>query len=192
MSALQEWALANLTLTKRSRSASASDSEDSVSSDGSLPPVLQAQDAPEIIREDRDFTWTLTEEPHRSRRMEIIRQHPEVSTVSLWQAQLPDEGLQVTKLMGHEPLTKYLVLLVVSIQLYTACALRHTSPASWHFILLSYVIGGTANQNLFLAIHEITHNLAFRGIRKNRLLAIFANLPIGLPYAMLFKVSFRT
>ena len=93
--------------------------------------------------------------------------------------------------MGHEPLTKYLVLLVVSIQLFTAYTLRHTSPTSWRFVLLSYVIGGTANQNLFLAIHEITHNLALRGMKKNRLLAIFANLPIGLPYAMLFKVSPR-
>jgi hypothetical protein len=45
----------------------------------------------------------------------------------------------------------------------------------------------TANQNLFLAIHEITHNLAFKKILHNKLLAIFANLPIGIPYAMVFK-----
>lgn len=45
----------------------------------------------------------------------------------------------------------------------------------------------TANQNLFLAIHEITHNLAFKSIIANKLLALFANLPITVPYAMLFK-----
>jgi sphingolipid delta-4 desaturase len=95
--------------------------------------------------------------------------------------------VQITKLMGREPLTKYLVAAVVALQLATAVALRHTSPTSWTFLLAAYVIGGTANQNLFLAIHEITHNLAFRGIRANRLLAVFANLPIGIPYAMLFK-----
>lgn len=90
--------------------------------------------------------------------------------------------------MGHEPLTKWLVLLVTSLQFLTAYLLRHTSPLSLNFWLLAYLIGGTANQNLFLAIHEITHNLAFKSIRANRLLAIYANLPIGIPYAMLFKV----
>lgn len=91
--------------------------------------------------------------------------------------------------MGHEPLTKWLVLLVTSIQFLTAWSLRHTSPLSLKFWAVAYVVGGTANQNLFLAIHEITHNLAFKSIRANRLLAIYANLPIGIPYAMLFKVS---
>lgn len=94
---------------------------------------------------------------------------------------------QVTKLMGYSPLTKYVVLLVVSIQFLTCYLLRNTSPLSPIFVLAAYLIGGTANQNLFLAIHEITHNLAFRGIKQNRLFAMFANLPIGIPYAMMFK-----
>jgi sphingolipid delta-4 desaturase len=97
--------------------------------------------------------------------------------------------MQVTKLMGYEPLTKYVVLLVVSIQLGLAVALRHTSPLSPTFLLCAYVIGGTANHNLFLAIHEITHNLGFRGVIPNKLLAIFANLPIGIPYSAAFKVA---
>lgn len=92
--------------------------------------------------------------------------------------------------MGHEPLTKWLVLLVTSIQIFTAFALRHTHPLSLKFWAVAYVVGGTCNQNLFLAIHEVTHNLAFRSILANRLLAIYANLPIGIPYAMLFKVRF--
>lgn len=91
--------------------------------------------------------------------------------------------------MGHEPLTKWLVLLVTGLQFCAAYALRNTSPLSLQFWLVAYVVGGTANQNLFLAIHEITHNLAFKSIRANRLLAVYANLPIGIPYAMLFKVS---
>ncbi|KAG8937053.1 hypothetical protein FRC02_008160 [Tulasnella sp. 418] len=117
-----------------------------------------------------DFLWLMTEEPHRSRRAAIMKAHPEV-----------------TKLMGHEPLTKYVVLGVVLLQLATAYWLRHTSPFSPLFIVTAYAIGGTANHNLFLAIHEITHNLAFKGIRANKWLAIFANLPIGIPYAMTFK-----
>jgi sphingolipid delta-4 desaturase len=91
--------------------------------------------------------------------------------------------------MGHEPLTKYVVLAVVFLQFTIAFLLRHTHPLSWKFLVAAYTIGGTANHNLFLAIHEITHNLAFKGVKPNKLLAIFANLPIGVPYAISFKVN---
>ena len=92
------------------------------------------------------------------------------------------------KLMGYEPLTKYVVLSVVLLQLAVAYTLRFTSPFSFAFLAAAYVIGGTANHNLFLAVHEITHNLAFKGIKANKVLAIVANLPIGVPYAITFKV----
>ncbi|KAG6888194.1 hypothetical protein C0995_009974 [Termitomyces sp. Mi166 len=117
-----------------------------------------------------DFLWLMTEEPHRTRRMAIMKAHPDV-----------------TKLMGYEPLTKYLVLAVVILQFTAALLLRHTHPLSFTFLFCAYVVGGTANHNLFLAIHEITHNLAFPGVAPNRLLAIFANLPIGIPYSAAFK-----
>jgi sphingolipid 4-desaturase/C4-monooxygenase len=92
--------------------------------------------------------------------------------------------------MGHEPLTKYCVFLVVLLQLGIAYALRRTYPLSPLFLLVAYAVGGTANHNLFLAIHEITHNLAFRSVWANKTLAIFANLPIGIPYSAAFKVCF--
>ena len=91
--------------------------------------------------------------------------------------------------MGHEPLTKYIVLAVAFLQFTIAFLLRHTHPFSWKFIVAAYTIGGTANHNLFLAIHEITHNLAFKGVKANKVLAIIANLPIGVPYAISFKVN---
>jgi sphingolipid delta-4 desaturase len=91
--------------------------------------------------------------------------------------------------MGHEPLTKYVVLFVVLLQLSIAYRLRYTPPLSPLFLVVAYAIGGTANHNLFLAIHEITHNLAFKGVFPNKALAIFANLPIGIPYCAAFKVS---
>ncbi|KAI1331906.1 fatty acid desaturase-domain-containing protein [Xylariaceae sp. FL0255] len=118
----------------------------------------------------RDFFWTYTEEPHRTRRLQIIKAHPEV-----------------TKLCGPEPLTKYVVLLVVTIQILCASHLRTTPFFSLKFWGLAYVIGATANQNLFLAIHEISHNLAFRSPALNRLFAIVANLPIGIPYSASFR-----
>ena len=39
----------------------------------------------------------------------------------------------------------------------------------------------------FLAIHEITHNLAFKKPELNNYLAYIANIPIVVPYAMGFK-----
>lgn len=63
---------------------------------------------------------------------------------------------------------------------------------SWPFLVTAYVIGATANQNLFLAIHEISHNLAFKSPMANRVLAIIANLPIGIPYSAAFRVCHRT
>lgn len=89
--------------------------------------------------------------------------------------------------MGPTPYTAPLVLFVLSVQLTCAYLLRNTHPFCWKFLLVAYAIGGTANQNIFLSIHEITHNLAFKGIKANKLLAIFSNLSIGVPYAMAFK-----
>jgi sphingolipid delta-4 desaturase len=116
------------------------------------------------------FFWTYTEEPHRTRRQAIIKAHPEI-----------------TKLCGPEPLTKYFVAATVAVQVLCAYLLRDTPFLSWKFFLTAYVIGATANQSLFLAIHEISHNLAFRSATANRLFAIFANLPIGIPYSASFR-----
>ncbi len=79
--------------------------------------------------------------------------------------------------------------LVVGLQVFLAYVVRDTPFLSWKFWALAYVFGATANQNLFLAIHEISHNLAFRSPLANRLLAVVANLPIGLPYSASFRVS---
>ncbi|KID96501.1 dihydroceramide delta(4)-desaturase, partial [Metarhizium majus ARSEF 297] len=117
-----------------------------------------------------DFFWTYTEEPHRTRRLAIIKAHPEI-----------------TKLCGPEPLTKYVVLGVVTLQIVLAYLLQSTSFWSWKFWAVAYVFGATANQNLFLAIHEISHNLAFKSAMANRLFAIVANLPIGIPYSAAFR-----
>ena len=99
-------------------------------------------------------------------------------------------GEQVLKLCGIEPLTKYIVLGVVALQIFCAACLKDTPVLSLPFLATAYIVGATANQNLFLAIHEISHNLAFKSPMANRILAIFANLPIGIPYSASFRVSF--
>ena len=134
------------------------------------PPDTDASGSEDSSTQD-SFFWAYTEEPHRTRRQAIIKAHPEV-----------------TKLCGPEPWTKYVVLAVVGLQITCSYLLRHTPILSWTFLVTAYVVGATANQNLFLAIHEISHNLAFRSARANRLFAVFANLPIGIPYSAAFRV----
>lgn len=131
-----------------------------------LPPISSEPQDPS------DFLWLLTEEPHRTRRMAILKAHPEVRT-----------------LMGHEPLTKYVSFGVTALQISLAVMVARLGwhPLSFKFLALAYAVGGTANQNTFLAIHEITHNLAFKGIRTNKAWAILVNVCIGIPYAMAFK-----
>ena len=96
----------------------------------------------------------------------------------------------MTKLCGPEPKTKYVVFAVVALQVFCAYVLRDASFWSWKFWAVAYIVGATSNQNLFLAIHEISHNLAFKSPLGNRLLAIVANLPIGIPYSASFRVSY--
>src|ERR1041384_1961280 len=87
------------------------------------------------------FFWTYTEEPHRTRRQAIIKAHKDI-----------------LQLCGPEPLTKYVVVSVGSLQIFCAWLLKDTPILSWPFFLTAYIVGATANQNLFLAIHEISHN----------------------------------
>lgn len=144
----------------------------------------------EVLDADR-FFWSYTEEPHKTRRQAIIKAHPEViHSTTPPNNKLLIQASQVTKLCGPEPLTKYCVIGVVALQLVCATALRNTPVFSLPFCLTAYVIGATANQNLFLAIHEISHNLAFRAPLANRLFAVLANIPIGLPYSAAFRVSY--
>ena len=48
-------------------------------------------------------------------------------------------------------------------------------------------MGATANHSLFLAIHELSHNLGSKYTLENKLLAMLANLPICVPYCVTFR-----
>lgn len=117
-----------------------------------------------------EFYWTKELEPHVQRRKLIMARHPEVR-----------------KLTGWEPKTKWYVTAVVLLQFAVAHHLRETHPFTWKFFLLAYVIGATSNQAVFLAIHELSHNLLFKKPLHNKVFAIFTNLPIGIPYSASFQ-----
>ncbi|XP_043357567.1 sphingolipid delta(4)-desaturase/C4-monooxygenase DES2-like isoform X1 [Dermochelys coriacea] len=117
-----------------------------------------------------DFEWVYTDQPHTERRKEILAKYPEIK-----------------KLMGPDPQLKWVVTLMVLTQL-VACYLVKDLPWKWVFFW-AYAFGGCLNHSMTLAIHDISHNVAFgnKEAKWNRLFGMFANLPIGVPYATSFK-----
>jgi sphingolipid delta-4 desaturase len=116
----------------------------------------------EAVPGHTDFYWSKEDEPHASRCKEILAAHPEIK-----------------KLFGYDPYMRYQVIAIVALQLTLAFFMR---DKPWgQFLLVAYVIGGTCNHFLFLAVHELTHNLGFKNMIHNKLFAIFTTIPVALP-----------
>ncbi len=108
------------------------------------------------------------EEPHISRRKQILEKHPEIE-----------------KLFGNEPRVAPIVVLMVISQLTIA---YFQSSWSWGvFFLVAYVYGGTIAHSLSLMTHEVSHNLVFEGNRANEIFGIFCNVGMGIPSSTMFK-----
>jgi len=92
---------------------------------------------------------------------------------------------EIKNLFGPEILTFPITVGIVLLQFSMAYFLR---DAHWGLVLLlSYIIGGTANHSLQMAGHELSHNLCFTTIIYNKFLAVFANFPTGVPSAISFQ-----
>lgn len=109
-----------------------------------------------------DFEWSPAPEPHAERRRKILEKYPEVA-----------------KLNGPCPYTKWKVLFAVCVQL-CMCAIA-PKLSFWPWFLCTYMLGGTINHSMTLAMHEISHNLAFRKPLYNRMFGMVASLPLGVP-----------
>ncbi|XP_066923566.1 sphingolipid delta(4)-desaturase DES1-like [Clytia hemisphaerica] len=123
-----------------------------------------------VTRED--FFWSSDNEPHAKRRKEILDKHPEIK-----------------KLMVVDHVFKYNVLALASFQLFMAFLMSYLDVSWLNLALVTYIVSGTANHALLLAIHEIAHNMAFGHVKPlyNRIFGIIVNMPIGVPMAMSFK-----
>jgi sphingolipid delta-4 desaturase len=117
---------------------------------------------------ERDFIYTDRPEPHAARKHEILKKHP-----------------QIKELMTFEWRTKYLVAATVTLQVFMAwLTLEWRWPA---YLAALYIVGATANHSLFLAVHELSHNLGAPTLLGNRCISMLANLPIGIAYCITFK-----
>lgn len=97
---------------------------------------------------------------------------------------------EVKNLFGFCPRQKYWVTLSVVAQIFFAYLLRDQSW--WLIIPLAYVVGGTINHSLFLAFHELAHNLFFDRPVHNTLFGFFANLPMTLAITVYVQFASAT
>lgn len=117
----------------------------------------------------KSFEWKEDKEPHFQRRKDILKTHPEVR-----------------KLFGIDASLKFKTLALIIIQLGIPFFVMELHWALQGLVI--FFVGATISHALFLAIHEITHDLAFQNKTANNFLAMLANIPIVLPYAMAFKI----
>eukprot|EP00049_Salpingoeca_infusionum_P017921 m.354964 g.354964 ORF g.354964 m.354964 type:complete len:361 (-) comp17145_c0_seq1:366-1448(-) len=140
---------------------------------------------PQPIKRDVSSAWTpsavktrevdnfyddgANKEPHQERKKLIMAKY----------------GDDVKKLMGPCWKTKYVVTATVLFQIAMCFLLRE---AHWGIVLAcTYIISGTLNHMMTLAIHELSHDLAFKTPVYNRIFSLFANLPMGIPAAISFR-----
>jgi len=168
--------MSTTTTTVRTRSASKSNKINNVAAEENNNNIKQsatlaAQQHSESLNtrgDKKNFTWSYSDEPHATRRRLILEKHPEIYD-----------------LFGPEPLTLPICFLIISIQLFTAYSLRNSE---WYILFIcAYLIGGTLNHSLQLAVHELSHNLAFTNQIFNKMLALSCNLPTGVPSAITFQ-----
>jgi sphingolipid delta-4 desaturase len=137
--------------------------------------MARPHEVPDLDRssctQDLGYHVTQLGDPHRRRRRAILAAHPEVAT-----------------LQGHDVTQTWITLLVVVGQLAVAGALERYDAPWWLVVAVAYVVGSVANHWNGVVMHEAAHNLAAPGGNlPNRLVALFANLPILVPSAMSFR-----
>lgn len=133
-----------------------------------------------------EFEWSEQEEPHKSRRLGLLKEFPEVS----WPAyamkrhapQTSPAGTreQVKKVLGNKNWTLTPMVLGANLVQFSLAYFMRDVPL-WAMLIVAYTIGGSINHAMTLAMHELSHNLASKSLLWNRVLGLLSNLPLGLP-----------
>jgi sphingolipid delta-4 desaturase len=116
------------------------------------------------------FHYTSRSQIHAQRRREILDKYPEILA-----------------LYGYDPLNAVWCGLTVLVQLFMCYQVRDVESI-WILLALTYIVSGTLNHSLLLAMHEATHDLFFKQRWLNQLMATIANLPMGVPAAAMFRI----
>jgi sphingolipid 4-desaturase/C4-monooxygenase len=116
----------------------------------------------------KDFQYSDLPEPHKIRTKEILKAHPEVRN-----------------LIGKNPYSFLLILLVVTLQLVIAFLLKDQSW--WLALIIAFLIGAFANHTCFVLIHEAAHNLIFKKKTLNYISGIIADIPNVVPSSVSFR-----
>jgi sphingolipid 4-desaturase/C4-monooxygenase len=119
--------------------------------------------------QSHDFWWSAGGEPHVQRRKEILAKY----------------GDQIRKLYGYDNSTAVVVVCVCLVHVLTAYLVRNADLAP--LFIVAWLVGGTCNQNLMCAQHELSHFLAFRKPVYNKMLSIASNMPLAIPMATAFR-----
>jgi len=123
-----------------------------------------------------EFEITESGEPHAQRRRELLARYPDIRA-----------------LFGFDRRTALVTVGLVITQLSLAGFIGWRVKAgevfgSWWMVLIaSYVVGAPLTHWLAMAIHETSHRLALRTAWGNTALALFANAPMVLPFAISFN-----
>ena len=118
------------------------------------------------------FYQSELDQPHPERTRAILRTHPEVR-----------------QLIGRNPLTAAIMLLVLSIQTCIAFVMGRLGWSYWWLsLLIAFCLGAFLNHCMYVIIHDATHNLVFKRKTWNKLVAIFADFPNLVPGAIGFGV----
>eukprot|EP00529_Nitzschia_sp_RCC80_P026058 CAMPEP_0113497284 /NCGR_PEP_ID=MMETSP0014_2-20120614/30554_1 /TAXON_ID=2857 /ORGANISM="Nitzschia sp." /LENGTH=340 /DNA_ID=CAMNT_0000391225 /DNA_START=127 /DNA_END=1149 /DNA_ORIENTATION=+ /assembly_acc=CAM_ASM_000159 len=115
------------------------------------------------------FSRVGTDEPHRSRRKEILAKHPEI--LDLYG---PDLRLL--------PCILAIVFTQLSLAVYST-----TLENNFLWFLLCWSLGGTLTHWLSLGNHELSHGLCFKKPVHNEMLGMVANCAQGLPSCITFR-----
>jgi sphingolipid delta-4 desaturase len=119
-----------------------------------------------------DFYFSSEAQPHQQRSTELLKKYPEIS-----------------KLIGRNPNTFLIMLLLIGIQLTIAFYLGKLGWEYWWVAFLaSWFIGAFTNHALYTVIHEATHHLIFKNKTLNKWCAIFADVVNVVPGGIGFSI----